>query len=136
MDSWTEGRALPEVEKAVTGEGISSYARASGDHNPLHIDAEFAAKSQFGGIIAHGMMTLAFVSEMLTVAFGRSWLESGRLKVRFKAAAHPGDTLRTWGRVDKAGPSAIECSVGLRNQRGEEVISGVASVTQVLVETD
>ena len=136
MNSWTEGQALPEVEKAVTRERISSYVRASGDHNPLHIDAEFAAKSQFGGIIAHGMMTLAFVSEMLTLAFGRSWLESGRLKVRFKAAAYPGDTLRTWGMVDKAEHGAIGCSVGLRNQRGEEVISGVASVTQVPVRKD
>ena len=128
MGSFDEGQALPEVEHLITRERIAGYADASGDRNPLHLDPEFSAGSQFGGVIAHGMMTLAFVSEMLTVAFGKSWLEGGSLKVRFKGAAQPGDSLRTWGTVVRTGKGAVECSVGLRNQHGEEVISGVASI--------
>lgn len=122
------GQQLPEMEKTITQEQITRYAGASGDHNLLHLDPEFASASQFGGVIAHGMLTLAFISEMLTVAFGRSWLQSGELKVRFKGAAYPGDKLHTWGRVvkDESGNGAIECSVGLSNSRGEEVITGVA----------
>ena len=102
----------------------------SGDQNPLHLDAEFAATTQFGGIIAHGMLTLAYVSEMLTSAFGKSWLETGRLKVRLKGAAYPGDRLTTWGHIVKedalGSHLAIECAVGLSNQRGEDVITGAA----------
>ena len=124
------GQQLPEVEKVITREQITRYAGASGDHNLLHLDSDFASGSQFGGVIAHGMLTLAFISEMMTVAFGQSWLKSGRLKVRFKGAAYPGDQLRTWGRVVKdelaTGNGSIECSVGLNNSRGEEVISGAA----------
>ena len=78
------GAALPPVTKTLTQEKIAVYSDAGGDHNPLHTDAEFAAKTQFGGTIAHGMLLLAYVSEMLTAAFGRDWAASGRLKVRFR----------------------------------------------------
>ncbi len=125
---------LPTLEKAITQKRITDYAHASGDHNPLHLDPEFASSTRFGGIIAHGMLTLAYISEMMTLAFGRSWLDGGRLKVRFKGAAYPGDTVRTWGRVVKdeseSGSRLIECAVGLSNSRGEELITGVATITQ------
>ena len=134
MSSWGEGKTLPVVEKVITQEQLTCYARVSGDHNPLHLDPEFASSTQFGSVIAHGMLTLAFISEMLTLAFGRSWLESGRLRVRFKAPAYPGDRVRTWGEIAKeeSGPDhrSIECAIGLSNSRGEELISGVAFFTQ------
>ena len=134
MSSPCAGGKLPVIEKVVSEERLVEYARVSGDHNPLHLDAEFASATQFGGIIAHGMLTLAYVSEMLTSAFGRSWLESGKLKVRLKGPAYPGDEVRTWGHIVKEEPTgvgvAIECSVGLRNSRGEEIIAGVAYLEQ------
>ena len=129
-----EGNTLPVVQKVISQELIARYARASGDQNPLHLDQEFASTTQFGGIVAHGMLTLAFISEMLTLAFGRSWLESGRMKVRLKAAAYPGDTVLTHGEIVKkeSGPggSCVECSIGLTSDRGEELINGVAFVTE------
>ncbi len=63
------GDSLPELQKAVSQERIEQYASASGDFNPIHINEEFAATSQFEGRIAHGMLIAAFVSEMLTKAF-------------------------------------------------------------------
>ena len=124
--------ALPSVSKRVTEEQIRAYAQASGDFNSLHLDKEFAATTQFEGIIAHGMLTLAFVNEMLTRAFGKSWLESGKLRVRFKAAAHPGDEVTTSGAVTKEqiqdGQRLVECVIYLKNQRGQELISGMATV--------
>jgi 3-hydroxybutyryl-CoA dehydratase len=89
------------VVKTITQERLWDYAQASGDFNPLHLDANFAATTQFGGIVAHGMLTLAFISEMMATAFGRAWLENGRLQVKFKGAAYLGDRLETWGRVIK-----------------------------------
>ena len=127
---------MPVVERVISQEQLTSYARISGDHNLLHLDAEFAATTQFGGIIAHGMLTLAYVSEMLTIAFGGSWLGSGRLKVRFKGPAYLGDRVSTWGEVVKQESTAkersIECSVGLKNDRGEELISGTAFITEYI----
>ena len=129
-----ESKTLPVVEKVIAQEQLTCYSQASGDHNPLHLDPEFAASSQFGGVIAHGMLTLAFISEMLTLAFGRNWLEGGSLKVKFKGAAYLGDRVRTWGDVVKVEPGpeglALKCSVGLRNSRGEELITGTASLAQ------
>ena len=68
---------LPELTLDITQERLNAYCAASGDHNPLHWDAEFAATTQFGGVIAHGMLTLALVSRMMAAAYGRAWLETG-----------------------------------------------------------
>ena len=77
---------LLEVSRTITQDRLTAYAEASGDDNPLHLDREFAAGTRFGGIIAHGMLTLAFISEMMTAHLGRAWLTGGSLRVRFKGA--------------------------------------------------
>jgi len=123
---------FPVIEKQISIDQIARYAEASGDHNPLHLDPAFASNSQFGGVIAHGMLTLAFISEMLTRAFGTSWIETGKLKVRLKAPAYPGDKVSTWGKVTKDsvhdGTRTLVCSVGLRDSNGREMISGDATL--------
>ncbi|HXF51049.1 MAG TPA: MaoC family dehydratase, partial [Dehalococcoidia bacterium] len=83
----------PEVaplSRTVTREAIAAYADAVGDHNPIHVDEAFARTTPFGGVIAHGMLALAYVSETMERAFGERWARSGRLKVRFKLPARPG----------------------------------------------
>jgi len=122
------GDALPAVTKVLTQEKIDRYADASGDHNPLHIDPAFAATTQFGGTIAHGMLVLAYISEVMGAGFGRSWAESGSLKVRFRGAARPGDTVTASGRVVRMEDESAVCEVECRNGRGEVLISGEASV--------
>lgn len=123
------GEALLVITKQIAQEQLHRYADASGDHNPLHLDAGFAAKTQFGGTIAHGMLVLAFVSEMLTAAFGRAWLDSGRLKIRFRAPARPGDRVQASGRVTKVEGSHVCCEIECRSGAGEVLVSGEAEVT-------
>jgi 3-hydroxybutyryl-CoA dehydratase len=129
-ETWTVGGELPSLSKSLTQEKIDGYARASGDFNPIHVDAAFAAATPFGGTIAHGMLLLAYLSEMLTAAFGRAWLSGGRLKVRFKGVARPGDTLTMRGRVERGQDegrrlfAAVECV----NQAGELLVTGDAEV--------
>lgn len=129
-ETWTVGGELPSLSKSLTQEKIDGYARASGDFNPIHVDAAFAAATPFGGSIAHGMLLLAYLSEMLTAAFGRAWLSGGRLKVRFKGVARPGDTLTMRGRVERGQDegrrlfAAVECV----NQAGELLVTGDAEV--------
>ena len=127
-----QGDSLPSVVKQITQKDINRYAEASGDFNPIHIDKSFAAKTPLGGTIAHGMLILAYVSEMMTGAFGESWVEGGKLSVRFKAPARPGDTITTSGKIDsiehKEGVAYVNCSVESCNQKGETVITGGAVV--------
>ena len=127
-----EGEALRSVTKQITQEAISEYAVASGDMNPIHVDQEFAARSQFGGTIAHGMMVAASVSEMMSAEFGMDWIESGRLKLRFRVPIYPGSEVIAYGQVKRVraadGGSEIVCSVGVRNESGEESVTGEATV--------
>lgn len=125
-----EGKALDPVVKHITQEQINLYAEASGDFNPIHVDESFAVKTPFGGTIAHGMLNLAYVSEMMTSAFDGNWLSGGKLRARFKESARPGDTLTIDGRIDsieqKDGVSYANCSFECRNQKGEIVVAGEA----------
>lgn len=120
------GTSLPELKQRVTQERINRYASASGDFNPIHIDPEFAARTPLGGTVAHGMLILAYLSELMTESFGRDWLQSGNLSARFKGAAYPGDTITVSGKVTgverEKGAVLIDCDVLCRNQRDEPVI--------------
>ena len=124
------GTELGPLRKTITQEKIARYAAASGDHNPLHLDQDFAAATQFGGTIAHGMLLLAYLSEMLTAAFGGRWLEGGRLQVRFRGPARPGDTIMVTGLVKAVDASTgVTASIECRNQAGEILVSGETVVT-------
>ena len=127
-----ETGGFPPVVRTIDQARLDAYARASGDFNPLHLDAKFAATSQFGAIIAHGMLTLALISENMAAVFGQDWLDSGALKVRFKGSAYLGDHLATRCRIIKEelaahGRRAI-CSVGvIHTATRRELVSGTAS---------
>ena len=127
------GPELAPLVKTISQRQLDRYCEASGDHNPLHWDAEFAAETRFGGVIAHGMLTLAFISEMMAGAFGRAWSETGSLKVRFKGAAYVGDEVETWGKIsrdERRGTGRrLTCSVGVLNRQTRgEIIIGSATV--------
>ncbi len=144
----TAGDALPVIRRRVTRESIDAYRQASGDDNRIHYDDEFADATRFGGVIAHGMLTLALVSEMLTKAYGTDWLASGNLRVRFRGAAYPGDTLESQGTVTavdagevvagevntaevntERSDTVITCGVEVRNAKnGDRIITGTASL--------
>ena len=123
---------LPEVVHTVSPDQIVQYAQASGDHNPLHLDSTFAQTTQFGETIAHGMLAIAFLSEMMTKAFGEAWLNSGHLKVRLKAPVYPGDTVITEGTLqnNKSDSTQLFYDVRCHNQRRDLLITGYASICQ------
>jgi len=127
-----KGDPLPALEKHVTVQQVEAYAEASGDFNPVHMDEEFAKTTQFGRRICHGMLILAFVSEMMTMAFPEGWPSGGRLRARFKAPVYPGETVTTFGEIvavkgSPHGPVA-ECRVGCRKPDGSEAVSARAFV--------
>lgn len=119
---------LPRLSRTITQGQLDKYSEVSGDRNPLHLDSEFAAGTQFGGIIAHGMLTLAFVNEMLAASLGESWLSSGTMRARFKGAAYPGDCLETWGELSRQDGEHKTFNIGIGNSStGENLITGTAT---------
>lgn len=69
------------------------YADASGDHNPIHLDEEFARAAGLPGVIVHGLASLALAAQAVQSAAGTS--ELSRLGCRFTRPVAPGDTLTT-----------------------------------------
>ena len=132
LSELVEGMDLPELTKVVSQENINLYAEASRDFNPIHINVEFARKTPLGGTIAHGMLILAYVSQMMTVAFGKSWLSGSMLNVRFKNPARPGDSLTIKGRISKVEKSdsqnLVSCEVSCHNQNSDAIVTGETSV--------
>ena len=130
------GYILPTLSKRVQREQLVKYSEVSGDKNPIHLSDDFAKATQFGGIIAHGMLTLAFVSELMTNAFGSDWIKSGCLKVRFKGAAYLGDRLLVNGEVSQVESlgeiTNLTCLISVkvrRNERIIDILNGTAKVT-------
>ena len=133
------GYATTPVRRVLNRENIDAYRSSSGDHNRIHHDDVFAASTRFGGVIAHGMLTLAMISEMMASEYGSCWLQSGSLSVRFRGAAYPGDLLEAVGSVTRsetvANGSRLTCNVELRNvDNGNRIITGSATV--VVASTD
>jgi len=127
------GSSLPVLVRALNQDRINAYAEAVSDFNPVHIDPAFAAKSGFGNTIAHGMLVLAYVSEMMSSVAGENWLSTGKLAVRFKSPALSTDTITIKGKVDSIsennGCRTYKCSVDCHNQKGDTIITGETEVT-------
>ena len=122
------GQALPSLTKHVTVEQIRQYAEASGDRNPIHLDESFARSAGLPGVIAHGMLTMAFANQMVTDWLGdRSLLQ--RLQGRFAGMVVPGDDVTCSGTVASKDDATRRILINLvvTNQRGEKVFNkGVA----------
>ena len=127
-----KGDVLPELRRGpVQRIDLVRYAGASGDFNPIHTVESFAREQGLGDVIAHGMLTMAYVGQLLTDfagpgAFGRDF------SVRFRAMVRPGDEIVCRGAVtevtaDAAGATAA-CSVSAVNQNGETVVRGTAAL--------
>ncbi len=102
------GDLLAGFARLVTQDRVNEYAEASGDHNPIHLDEAYAASTQFGTRIAHGMLSLALVTEMLSVEFPDTWHSGGKIKVRFSAPVIPGETVTTYGELTSINETDID----------------------------
>ena len=126
-----EGERIPTLTKQVTQEQINAYADVSGDHNPIHIDPATARSVGLEGTIAHGMLSMAFLGQLLT-----DWLSSQpsrggwvkRLRVRFQAMVRPGDRLTCGGALAPEADGQQRVELWINNQRGERVTTGDADV--------
>lgn len=125
-NKWREGDTLPSVQRLVDQPRINAYAQASGDHNPIHLDAEYAATTRFGQRVAHGMLSLAFVWELIGNLTDRE-LASASVKVRFTSPVIPGEEVTIGGIVKSATDGKIVCDIHVHRPNGELAMSGTAT---------
>lgn len=117
--------------RTVTQSDIAAFASASGDRNPVHLSEEFARSSQFGGIIAHGMLTASFISTVLGTQFpGPGTIFLGLNNLKFLGPVRPGDTITTTVTVTEkhATKPVLKLACECVNQKGEKVITAEAAV--------
>ncbi len=121
------------LARTITEAHIVNYAGLTGDMNPIHVDAEYAAQSMFGERIAHGMLVAGLISAVLgTQLPGPNSIYLGQ-ELRFIAPVKIGDTISvlvtvTEKRDDKR---IIKLRTTASNQRGEMIIDGTAVMKKV-----
>jgi 3-hydroxybutyryl-CoA dehydratase len=127
------GQVLKPIVREVTQKSIDTYAEAAGDYNPMHVDPEFAKTTPFGGTIAHGMTSLAFISTLLNKNFGEAWNFGGTMNVFFKQPCRPGDTVsaksKVVGKNEIDGKRIVELSIFCENQNRDSIITGKATIS-------
>jgi acyl dehydratase len=101
-----------------TTEQIAAYAEASGDHNPIHLDNDFAKQVGLPGVIAHGMLQMGLMATVAAEAAGGG-TRLRRLSCRFGGMVVPGDTVTFT--AEPAGPGKLDLRAV--NQRGEPVLT-------------
>ena len=120
------GDSLPPVTKTITHNQLVRYAGASGDFNPIHTDPDAAQAAGLGGVIAHGLLNMAFLAQLVTDWVGDPGAVR-QLRCRFSRPVRPGDTVIAKGTiVDKSvveGEQRVVCKLWVENQRGEIVLS-------------
>jgi 3-hydroxybutyryl-CoA dehydratase len=121
---------LAEFSKTITETDIQSFAEASGDFNPAHMDQAYAEKTHFKGRIAHGAMAVAFISNVLgNILPGPGTIYVSQ-EVRFLAPIRIGDTIRTKVEVVEMilEKNRVKFKTNCLNQEGKVVVEGMAWV--------
>ena len=126
------GDQLTPLHRKVTQDQIGAYADASGDHNPIHVNEEFARSVGLPGTIAHGLLGMGVLAEAVSVwAGGTDRLAS--ISCRFSKPLLPGDTLTCAGRVvevDEAARTAT-LELGATSDRGDRVLTNGRAVVRL-----
>lgn len=114
----------------MTDELVRAFAEISGDHNPIHLDDDFATATRFGRRIAHGMLSGAFISAVLGYEFAERKIVYLSQTLTFTAPVYIGDTVTTTATITKIreGKGIVTMDTICRNQHGDTVVKGEAVV--------
>ncbi len=125
------GDVIPALTKdEITRTTLSLFAGASGDHNPIHIDIDFARKAGMKDVFAHGMLSMAYLAQAVT-----NWVPQTALRsygVRFSAITHLKDRITCSGEIiekfEENGETRVRLKLQAANQDGEVKLVGEAVV--------
>ena len=128
---------LPQVghkasfTKTISADDVAMFARVSGDDQPLHLDAAFAAKTRFKKPIAHGMLSAGLISAALGTKLAPEFVAVYlSQQLRFRMPVNIGDTITADLEVTSvdAEKRILTVRTDCLNQNGEAVVKGEATV--------
>jgi acyl dehydratase len=133
FDALKVGDTLPPLTLAPIGRTtLALFAGASGDHNAVHIDLDFARRAGMPDVFAHGMLSMAYLGRLLTL-----WVEQRQLRqfgVRFVGITHLGHQITCSGRVvdefEVDGERRVKVEIQTTNQYGELRVLGDAVIAR------
>ena len=125
------GDTLPPLTlEPVNRTTLALFAGASGDHNRVHIDTDYARKAGMPDVFAHGMLSMAYLGRLLT-----RWVDQRQLRefgVRFVGITHLGHQVTCTGRVvdkfEADGERRVKLEIQTANQYGEPRVIGEAVI--------
>ncbi len=119
-----------EMTKTVMEDDITSFARVSGDYNPLHLDDEAAKQTMFGGRIAHGMLGASVISAAIGMKLPGEGAIYMSQSLRFTKPVRIGETVTARVEIVEiiAPKKRVRLTTTCRNRAGELVIEGEALV--------
>ena len=131
LDNASVGDKIPDlVIEPITRSTLALYAGASGDHNPIHIDLDFAKEAGMKDVFAHGMLIMAYLGRAVTNIVPQSNLKN--FNVRFSSITNIGDILTCSGKVNKIDKNNSKKTIVLdlivSDEFGDMKISGVAII--------
>ena len=131
LDNAFVGDKIPDlVIKPITRSTLALYAGASGDHNPIHIDLDFAKEAGMKDVFAHGMLIMAYLGKAVTNIVPQSNLKN--FSVRFSSITNIGDILTCSGKVKKIeknnSKKTIVLDLIVSDEFGDIKISGAATI--------
>lgn len=116
------------LTKTFTDNDVLTFAEISGDHNPVHIDDEFAATTRFERRLVHGMLTAGMISAVLGMQLPGPGCIYLKQELNFRAPVFIGDTITATVTVKKVREDKpiITLATVCKNQDGMDVIDGEA----------
>jgi acyl dehydratase len=130
LETAREGEELPQLKlPPITRLQLALYCGGSGDHNPLHVDTDFAHSAGMKDVIAHGMLSMCFMGRLLGSLVAPERVKS--FGVRFVAITWVGDEITVRGRVAGINKAAKELVLDLNcvNQEGATTLQGQATLS-------
>ena len=114
----------------ITRHQLALYCGASGDHNPIHVDLDFAKKAGFPDVFSHGMLVMAYLGQALTDAVPPPSLRT--FSTRFVAITQLGARLTCEGHVSELvehnGERCAKLALTTKDENGEIKLSGEAII--------
>lgn len=131
FDSVQVGDSLPSFETPpISRLALALYCGASGDHNPIHVDSDFARSAGMPDVFAHGMLSMAWLGRVLT-----NWVDQPAIRgfsVRFLSIIQVGESITCAGKVvekfEQGGERCVRIEVSTTSQGGQVKLAGDAVV--------
>lgn len=115
----------------ITRHTLALYCGASGDHNPIHVDSDFAKAAGFPDVFSHGMLVMAYLGQALTDAVAPDRIRS--FATRFAAITQLGARLTCEGHVaeliEEKGEKRARLTLTTKDENGEVKLAGEAIIS-------